>query len=166
MLPIRPLLTGIGAVAVAQFLFAPCEAAPREGSTVLMPENPQNRAVWERWGFSEAVVRGDTVYLSGVVAGLREGETDPAAAYDRAFRQIGAILERAGSSWDDVMEMTTYHTDITQIEGFVAVKNNYVRAPFPAWTAIDVDRLVPPNGLVEIRVIAARRGAGPAAAAR
>lgn len=159
-------LRTFAALALAGLLSSPAVATPREGSEVLMPEDPRLRAIWEQWGFAEAVVRGDTVYLSGVVAGLRAGENDPAIAYDRAFRQIGAILERAGSSWDDVLEMTTYHVDIAGIQAFIAVKNNYVRAPFPAWTAIDVDRLVPDNGLVEIRVIAARRGADAARPAR
>ena len=86
-----------------------------------------------------AVVRGDTVYLSGVVAGTRPGETDPALAYDRAFKIIGAILERAGSSWDDVLDMTTYHTDVTtQFEAFREVRKRYVKEPYPTWTAIDV----------------------------
>jgi enamine deaminase RidA (YjgF/YER057c/UK114 family) len=158
MFRLRPL----AALALAGLAAAPAVATPRAGTQVLMPEDPRLRAIWEQWGFAEAVVRGDTVYLSGVVAGLRPGETDPAVAYDRAFHQIGAILERAGSSWDDVLEMTTYHVDVAGIQAFIAVKNNYVRAPFPAWTAIDVDRLVPDNGLVEIRVIAARRAGAPA----
>ncbi|MGF1456223.1 MAG: hypothetical protein ACFB6R_12720 [Alphaproteobacteria bacterium] len=29
-----------------------------------------------------------------------------------------------------------------------------VEAPFPAWTAIDIDRLYPDGGLVEIKVVA------------
>jgi enamine deaminase RidA (YjgF/YER057c/UK114 family) len=152
--------------ALAFALTAPAFATPREGSQVVMPENPRQRAVQEEWGYADAVVRGDNVYLSGVVAGLRQGETDRSAAYDRAFRRIQAILERAGSSWDDVLEMTTYHVDIADIEAIAAVRRRYVHAPFPAWTAIDVDRLLPDNGLVEIRVIAARRNAGAAAPAR
>lgn len=137
---------------------APAGAAPREGTTVLMPTNPEMRAIWEDWGFAEAVIRGDTVYLSGVVAGLRPGETDHAAAYDRAFRTIGAILERAGSSWDDVLEMTSYHTDVTaQFEVFREVRKRYVKAPYPTWTAIDVDRLIPAGGLVEIKVTAQKK---------
>ena len=39
---------------------------------------------------------GDTVYLSGVVAGVREGETDLQLAYTRAFERIGEILKKAG----------------------------------------------------------------------
>ena len=136
-------------------LSTPAAAAPREGTTVLMPTDERLRKVWEDWGFAEAVVRGDTIYLSGVVAGLTPGETDPAAAYDRAFRTIGSILARAGSSWDDVLDMTTYHTDVTaQFETFKTVRSRYVKAPYPTWTAIDVDRLIPENGLVEIKVIA------------
>ena len=136
----------------------PALAASRDGATVLMPTDARMRATWEDWGFAEAVVRGDTVYLSGVVAGLRPGETDPAAAYDRAFRTIGSILERAGSSWDDVLDMTTYHTDVTaQFEAFRDVRKRYVKAPYPTWTAIDIDRLIPEGGLVEIKVIAQKK---------
>lgn len=149
----RPIL-----LLIALGLAAPAAAAPREGTTVLMPTDPAANKGWTEMGFSEAVVRGDTVYLSGVVAGLRQGETDPAVAYDRAFRIIASTLERAGSSWDDVLEMTTYHTDIVAgFETFRDVRLRYVKAPFPAWTAIDVDRLFPDNGLVEIKVIAQKK---------
>jgi len=34
------------------------------------------------------------------------------------------------------------------------VKKNYVKPPFPAWTAIQVSRLIPPNGITEIKVVA------------
>lgn len=139
-------------------LSTPTLAAPREGTTVLMPTDQRMKGVWEDWGFAEAVVRGDTVYLSGVVAGLRPGETDSAAAYDRAFKTIGTILERAGSSWDDVLDMTTYHTDVTaQFDTFREVRKRYVKAPYPTWTAIDIDRLIPEGGLVEIKVIAQKK---------
>lgn len=154
----------IAAATVIGLIAAAPSSAERDPAHVLMPEDASTRAVLEHWGFSEAVVHGDTVYLSGVVARLAPGETDPAAAYDRAFRAIGGILERANSSWDDVVEMTTYHTDVpAHIEGFRVVKDRYVKAPFPAWSAIDVDRLVPDAGLVEIKVVAKTR---PAPASR
>ncbi len=138
-------------------------AAPdvgRKPSEVLMPSRPEMRQDFERYGFAEAVIDGDHVYLSGVVAGLVPGEADPSIGYERAFRYIGRTLERAGSSWDGVVEMTTFHTDLpAQIDAFTAVKHKYVKAPFPAWTAIDVDRLLPDNGLVEIKVVARRSAA-------
>ncbi|WP_338245501.1 RidA family protein [Aurantiacibacter hainanensis] len=134
-----------------------CIAAPaaaQEAQTVLMPEDESVRAVFERLGFSEAVVHGDTVYLSGVVAGTAGGVSEE-EAYVRAFDYIGDVLARAGSSWDDVVDLTTFHTDLpAQIDLFAEVKHRYVPEPFPAWTAIDVDRLLPDAALVEIKIVA------------
>jgi enamine deaminase RidA (YjgF/YER057c/UK114 family) len=131
--------------------------AAREADKVLMSEQPQGRAFQESVGYAEAVIAGDTIYLSGVVAGLAKGETDLAPGYDRAFKAIAATLARAGASWDDVVDITTFHTDLAaHIDGFVAVKNNYVKAPFPAWTAIGVSRLYEPTAVVEIKVVAVK----------
>ena len=139
--------------AAAEQIAAPAGPSNRQA---IMPDQPQAREFLDKYGFSEAVIDGDRVYLSGVVAGTRSGG-DPKAAYDQAFRMIADVLGRSGSSWDSVIEMTTYHTDVVaQIDAFAEVKHRYVRAPFPAWTAIDVDRLLPDNGLVEIKVVARR----------
>jgi enamine deaminase RidA (YjgF/YER057c/UK114 family) len=100
-------------------------------------------------------VTGDTIFLSGVVAGLRPGETDLKLPYERAFQAIGKVLERAGAGWDDVVDITSFHTDLTtQMPAIVAVKKEYVRNPPPAWTAIQVSRLIPNNGITEIKIVA------------
>jgi hypothetical protein len=50
---------------------------------------------------------------------------------------------------------TRIHTDpTTQMPPIVAVKNKYVKAPFPARTAIQVARLIPNTGITEIKVVA------------
>jgi len=134
----------------------------RQQGRVIMSEDEGERAFQERLGYNDAIVAGDTIYLSGVVVGQREGESLE-AAYERAYRRIAAILTRAGASWDDVVDITSYHTDITtQFEAMTAVHRRHVRPPFPAWTAIDVDRLIPERGITEIKIVARR----PAGAAR
>ena len=147
-------------------LVAGAQAAPqqapfaRQPAHVVVPVDPADRQGQAEWGYADAVIDGDHVWLSGVVAGLRPGETmaDQEAAYDRAFRRLAAVLQRAGSSLDGVVEMTTFHTDLpAQIEAFKRVKHRYIRGPFPAWTAIDIDRLVPDRGLVEIKLVARRQ---------
>ena len=51
--------------------------------------------------------------------------------------------------------MTTYHTDLAaQAEAIAAVKQRYVKAPFPAWTAIGISKLFEPAGVTEIKVTA------------
>jgi enamine deaminase RidA (YjgF/YER057c/UK114 family) len=112
----------------------------------------------DRFHFSPAVRHGDLVFVAAVQAATEQGEEGRAgheAAFDRAFREVGAVLEASGSSWDDVLEMTTYHTDLRgQVEAFMAVKDRYVREPYPAWTAVDIDRLFSDNALAEIKVVA------------
>ncbi|MFL6741076.1 MAG: Rid family hydrolase [Sphingomicrobium sp.] len=130
-------------------------AGSRQEATVLLSEDPEERKFQQDWGYADAVVAGDTVYLSGVVAGLRPGETDLKLAYERAFARIGAILKRSGAGWDDVVDITSFHTDLTtQMPAIVAVKNKYVVAPPPAWTAIEVARLIPDRGITEIKIVA------------
>ena len=159
-------LTIFAAAASAATQSAPATAsAPseppfaRRPENIVMPVRPEVRRFFTEWGFAEAVIDGDRVWLSGVVAGLRKGETmaDAEAAYDRAWKMLDDVLKRSGSSFDGVVDITTYHTDLpAQFEGFRKVKDRYIREPFPAWTAIDIDRLVPDNGLVEIKLVARR----------
>jgi hypothetical protein len=49
---------------------------------------------------------------------------------------------------------TSFHTDLTtQMPAIVAVKKNHVKPPYPAWTAIQVSRLIPTNGITEIKIV-------------
>lgn len=130
-------------------------AAPKQ---TLMPENPEARAFQEIAGFSDAVVHGDTIYLSGVVAGPVAGETSLTPAYERAFARIDAILQRLGATWDDVLVFDTFHKGSVsaQVEELVPVKNRYIKAPFPAWTAVGVSDLYEASAVTEIRLVVRR----------
>ena len=146
---------------LALLMAAPAQAGTRQQATVLMPADPQMKAVHEDWGFSEAVVSGDTVYLSGIIVGAPREGSDLRASFTRGFEQIGDILKRAGASWDDVVEISSFHTDVaTQMPAMKEVKHRFVKAPFPAWTAVQVSRLIPDRGITEIKVVAklARKG--------
>ena len=145
------MLTTLAALAAA----AQAPGGARQEATVIMPENARQRQMQEQIGWADAVVSNGVVYLSGVPAYLTPGETDAEKAYARAFDAIGATLKRAGVSWDDVVSLTTYHTDVNaQIEAFAKVKSRYMKSPPPAWSAIGTNGLLQPGGLVEISVIA------------
>ena len=152
----RPPLCLLAAAALSP---VPAWAQSRQQSTVLMSEDEEERRGQEAWGYSDAIAAGDTIYLSGIVVGQRPGETLE-AAYERTYARIGAILRRAGASWDDVVDITSYHTDVVaQMPAIVAVHRRHVSPPFPAWTAIDVDRLIPDRGITEIKIVARRPAA-------
>ncbi len=140
-------------IAAATLAAAPLHA--KDAKDVLMPEDAEALAFQTAVGYADAVIAGDTVYLSGVVAVPGPDETGGAAAYDRAFRRLEATLTRAGVSWDDVVDLTTFHTDLAgQINEFAEVKNRYIKVPFPAWTAIGISALYEPTALVEIKIVA------------
>ena len=145
------MFTTIAAMAAA--VQAP--AGARQQATIIMPENERQRRMQEQIGWADAVVSNGVVHVSGVPAYLAPGETDHEKAYARAFDALGKTLERAGASWDDVVSMTTYHTDpVAQIETFAKVKARYMRSPPPAWSAVGTTALLQPGALVEIALIA------------
>lgn len=139
-------------------LAAGCAAAGGEASLKESLVPPGTEYWRDDYHFSAAVRANGFIYVSGVVAGLRDGETGRAgqeAAYERAFKRIEDTLAFGGASWDHVVDMTSYHKDLlAEIDAFRVVKDRYVKAPYPAWTAIDIDRLWPENGITEIKVIA------------
>lgn len=136
-------------------LLAATPPGAREQTTVIMPEEPQQRQIHEDWGFAQAIIAGETIHVSGVVIGAPAEGASLQDAYDRGFARIGDILKRSGASWDDVVEITSYHTDVTtQMAPMIAVKHRYVKAPYPAWTAVEVSRLIPDRGITEIKVTA------------
>jgi enamine deaminase RidA (YjgF/YER057c/UK114 family) len=147
------LLTGVALLASP----ALAHAQARTDATVLMSENEGGRAAQERYGYSDAVIAGDTVYLSGIVVGRGPNETSVEPGFERAFRHIERILARAGSSLADIVDMTSFHTDVVgQIEAMSAVQRRLLGGPPPAWTAVQVTRLLPDGGLAEIKIVARR----------
>jgi reactive intermediate/imine deaminase len=95
--------------------------------------------------YSQAVRRGDNVYLSGQIpldpnSGLLvEGDIDAQAR--RAFDNLKAVCEAAGGSLDDVVRLGLYLTDLGQFATVNAVMADYFDAPYPARSTIGVASL-------------------------
>lgn len=95
--------------------------------------------------YSQAVRRGDSVFLSGQIpldpdSGLLvEGDIDAQAR--RAFDNLKAVCEAAGGSLDDVVRLGLYLTDLGQFAAVNAVMADYFDAPYPARSTIGVASL-------------------------
>lgn len=113
------------------------------------------------WHFSPALDTGDFVFFSGVT-GARADLTvaeDAETQIRDTFENLQGNLKAASLTFDDVVEMTSYHVGLKkQIATFMAVKDEYMAEPYPAWSAIGVSELITDGALVEIRVIARRPG--------
>ncbi|ENZ7914700.1 Rid family hydrolase [Klebsiella aerogenes] len=121
----------------------------------IVPEAFQH--YYDDWHFSPVIEADGTVYLSGVTA-ARKGKPiskDPEEQFHDAFYKLGVYLKAAGLGYDNILEMTTFHIDLkTHIDVFSQVKDVYLKAPYPAWSAIGVSAFIPENALVEMRVVA------------
>lgn len=95
--------------------------------------------------YSQAVRAGNTVYFSGqipldpatgeIVAG------DVAAQARRAFDNLKAVAEEAGGSFDKIVRLGLYMTDLGEFAKVNAVMQEYFNAPFPARSTIEVSGL-------------------------
>ena len=114
------------------------------------------RSVYADFKYAPAMRVDNVLYLSGVVAIRKDGETSDTPAIMRAFNEIEMILAEAGADWSHAVDVTTYLTDFDgQIGPLWAVKENRVPAPYPAWTAIGVSRLYGGEAaIIEIKVTA------------
>ena len=123
----------------------------------IVPEAFQH--YYDDWYFSPVIEADGTVYLSGVTAARKDKpiSKDPEEQFNDAFYKLGVYLNAAGLGYDNILEMTTFHIDLkTHIDVFSQVKDAYIKAPYPAWSAIGVSAFIPENALVEMRVVAKR----------
>ena len=112
-----------------------------------MPRQPihTDRAPAAIGPYSQAVRRGETVFLSGQIAldpdtGLLvEGGIEAQAR--RAFDNLKAVCEAAGGSLDDVVRLGLYLTDLGQFAVVNQVMSEYFDAPYPARSTIEVPAL-------------------------
>lgn len=129
--------------------------AQARGWEPIVTEN--QRRSYERSRYAPVVRIGDMLIASGVIGVTGDGDNSPEAQFRRALQRAIAILEENGLTLADVAELTTYHVNLGELGGaYLAVKNEFwPEPPYPAWTAIGVDRLWLDDALIEIRFTAA-----------
>ena len=113
---------------------------------------------YEDWRMSPGLEHNGVVYFTGMTGRVHGTVSpDPETQMREAFRKVGLVLEEAGLGFGDMLEMTTYHVGLRDhLELFKTVRAEFVKEPYPAWTAIEVSGFATEDVIVEIRVIAKR----------
>jgi 2-iminobutanoate/2-iminopropanoate deaminase len=107
--------------------------------------------------YSQAVRAGSLLFVSGQIP--LDPETgvmvdgDIAVQTHRVFRNLAAILEAAGSSFDRVVRVGVYLADMNDFAAMNEVYGTYFTSPAPARATIQASRL-PKDARVEIEVVA------------
>lgn len=101
---------------------------------------------------SQAVVHGDTVYLSGQVA-----QGDSVEAQTKAIlASIDSLLAEAGASRETMLSATVWLTDMAHFPAFNALWEAWLERIVPPTRATTQAALAAPEYLIEIAIIAAR----------
>ncbi len=107
--------------------------------------------------YSHAIISGEFVFLSGQTplnpdtGKLAEGSIGKQT--EQCFGNLGAVLEAGGLTFDDVVKVNVFLTDMDDFTGMNEVYAGYFRKPFPARTTIGVASL-PLGASVEIEMVA------------
>jgi len=118
----------------------------------VIPEGSE--ASYERFHFAPAYRVGDTLYVSGVIGRGESLEEE----FANAFENVNEVLAAAGFSMADVVEMTSFHVDMSETLGeFMKARDAALAEPWPAWTAIGCTELAMPNGRAEVKVTAVKQ---------
>ena len=107
--------------------------------------------------YSQAYETNGLVITSGQLPVNPADGTMPegiAAQAEWSCKNVGAILEAAGSGFDKVVKTTCFLADIADFAAVNEIYASKFEAPFPARSAFQVAAL-PAGGLVEIEVVAA-----------
>jgi len=111
--------------------------------------------------YSQAIRSGNTLYLSGQTPlDPATGEMVPGgieAQATRVFENLEAVLAAGGASFENVVRVAIYMTDLGNFGAVNEVMKQYFKEPYPARSTIGVAAL-PRGAAVEIDVIALTGG--------
>lgn len=102
--------------------------------------------------YSQAVRVGDTVYLSGQIGldpGIMQMTDGIEAQIHQVFQNLRAVASAADSSFDDLVKLNVYLTDLGHFAKVNEIMAGYFRQPYPARAAVGVAAL-PRGALVEM----------------
>jgi 2-iminobutanoate/2-iminopropanoate deaminase len=108
--------------------------------------------------YTDAVVAGDTLYVSGIVPvdadGAVVGGDDVVAQARQVFANMECVLRAAGATAADVVKITIYLLDVDDRPKINPVRQEFFGATRPASTLVEVSRLAVPGALLEIEAVA------------
>lgn len=117
---------------------------------------PGRQALYERNRYSAAVRSNGFLFVSGQVGAREDGSPEPEleAQVRRAFENLNAVLQAAGCTFDDVVDVTVFIVDPEKNfeRAWKIVPEYWGSAPYPTLTGIGVTWLY--GFQFEIKVIA------------
>src|SRR6185369_9484764 len=100
--------------------------------------NPQTLSTPTGYSHVAEISSGRTIYIAGQVAfdkaGRVVGKGDFAAQTTQVFENLKLALASVGATFDNVVKVNTYVTDMSQIQALREIRTSYFGANPPAST--------------------------------
>ncbi|MBX3551756.1 MAG: RidA family protein [Pseudolabrys sp.] len=107
--------------------------------------------------YSNCLVVGDTIHVSGQHAGTPQGAVGGNSVLEQsreALRRVLILIKAAGGSANDVVKLNVYLCDMSRRADVSAARREVFAEPMPCSTLVGVSSLVNPDLLVEIEAVA------------
>ena len=106
--------------------------------------------------YSQGVIAGNLLFVSGQIPlnpsdGSLVSDSLESQA-NQVFQNLLAIIQEAGTSFEHVLKLTIYLTDLENFAAINKVMENYFDEPYPARATVEVSRL-PRDVALEIDAI-------------
>ena len=155
----RKFVAGAVTIAAAAGTAVPATDAGAQAQRNLRFQNPSGLSAPRGYSHvAEMTGPGRTVYIAGqtaINAGGKVAETFREQA-KQVFENLKIALAAAGGSFDQVVKLNTYLTDIpTQLPVLREVRDTYLnRTTPPASTTVQIVALADPHYLIEVEAVA------------
>jgi reactive intermediate/imine deaminase len=120
--------------------------------------NPPTLSVPTGYTHVVQVHRGRTVYIAGQVAfdksGNVVGKGDFEAQAAQVFENLKLALAAAGATFDNLVKVTTFVTDMSQLSKLRAIRAKYYGKNAPASTLVQIGKLANDQLMIEIEAVA------------
>ena len=124
-------------------------------SVTAIAESKIKRKMYNPWeaeiGYSQVVIAGNTVYISGIASNKPTLEEQ----VEEIYTLIQNTLKDNGLGMESVVKQVIYTTDIEAFKKLGKVrKEKFKENQYPSSTLVEVSRLYSPNHMVEIEIVA------------
>ncbi len=125
---------------------------------MIIPPGMEN--IVERFHYAPGVLVGGTLYVSGQVGRDENLQVvaDKEAQFDQCFRNIKKVLDAAGFTFADVVELESWFLNFPgDLAIFMQVKDRWLTGPiYSTWTGFGVSSFSMPGIICEVKVTAVR----------
>ena len=141
-------------------LTLPLAVAATHGNGKVIVKHMNPATLFKPTGYSHVVeVKGGrTLYVSGQIAidqsGAVVGKGDLMAQTRQVFENLKSALAGSGATLDDVVKITVFMTDVSEVQTFRDVRGHYFTKELPASSLVQVARLARPELMIEIEAVA------------